>query len=160
MIGFYGDLVGKYPIVSIEDGFSEDDWDGWIAFTRKMGDSIQIVGDDLYVTNTTRLAKGIESGASNSILIKVNQIGSLTETFDAIDMATRADYTSIVSHRSGETEDSTIADIVVAKSTGQIKTGSACRSERVCKYNQLLRIEEALGSKAVYGGTLWPKRKS
>ncbi|MFC1671783.1 phosphopyruvate hydratase [Planctomycetota bacterium] len=160
MIGFYGDFVKKYPIVSIEDGLSEDDWDGWTAFTKELGDQIQIVGDDLYVTNTRRLAQGIEAGASNSILIKVNQIGSLTETFDAIDMASRANFTSIVSHRSGETEDSTIADIVVAKGTGQIKTGSACRSERVCKYNQLLRIEEELGSESIYGGRFWPRRKN
>ncbi len=160
MIDFYMDLVDKYPIVSIEDGLAEDDWDGWTAFTKKAGDRIQLVGDDLYVTNTKRLGKGIELGASNSILIKVNQIGSLTETFDAIDMATRANFTSVVSHRSGETEDSTIADIVVAKGTGQIKTGSACRSERICKYNQLLRIEEELGSESIYGGKYWPKLKS
>lgn len=159
MIDFYAGLVKKYPIVSIEDGLAEDDWDGWTAMTKKLGGKIQIVGDDLYVTNTKRLAKGIETGASNSILIKVNQIGTLSETFDAIDMASRADFTSVVSHRSGETEDSIIADIVVAKGTGQIKTGSICRSERVCKYNQLLRIEEELGEEAVYGGKFWPKKK-
>ena len=159
MIDFYAGLVKKYPIVSIEDGLAEDDWDGWIAMTKKLGGKIQIVGDDLYVTNTKRLAKGIETGASNSILIKVNQIGTLSETFDAIDMASRANFTSVISHRSGETEDSIIADIVVAKGTGQIKTGSICRSERVCKYNQLLRIEEELGEEAVYGGKFWPKKK-
>jgi enolase len=159
MIDFYTGLVKKYPIVSIEDGLAEDDWDGWALMTKKLGKKIQIVGDDLYVTNTKRLAKGIEAGASNSILIKVNQIGTLSETFDAIDMASRADFTSVVSHRSGETEDNIIADIVVAKGTGQIKTGSICRSERVCKYNQLLRIEEELGEEAVYGGKFWPKKK-
>ena len=157
MIEFYAGLVKKYPIVSIEDGLAEDDWEGWTAMTKKMGKKIQIVGDDLYVTNTKRLAEGIKTGASNSILIKVNQIGSLSETFDAMDMASRAGFTSVVSHRSGETEDSTIADIVVAKGTGQIKTGSICRSERVCKYNQLLRIEEELGEEAIYGGKFWPK---
>lgn len=160
MIDFYAGLVKKYPIVSIEDGLAEDDWDGWTAMTKKLGGKIQIVGDDLYVTNTKRLAKGIETCASNSILIKVNQIGTLSETFDAIDMAVRAGFTSVVSHRSGETEDSIIADIVVAKGTGQIKTGSICRSERVCKYNQLLRIEEELGEEAIYGGKFWPKKKT
>lgn len=158
MIAFYADIVEKYPVVSIEDGLAEDDWDGWSAMTKELGGRIQIVGDDLYVTNTRRLAKGIDTAASNSILIKVNQIGTLTETFEAIDMAARAGFTSIVSHRSGETEDDIIADIVVAKSTGQIKTGSLCRSERICKYNQLLRIEEELGEEAVYGGKFWPKR--
>ncbi len=158
MIAFYADIVEKYPVVSIEDGLAEDDWDGWSAMTKELGGRIQIVGDDLYVTNTKRLAKGIETAASNSILIKVNQIGTLTETFEAIDMAARAGFTSIISHRSGETEDDIIADIVVAKATGQIKTGSLCRSERICKYNQLLRIEEELGEEALYGGKFWPKK--
>ncbi|MFQ3549260.1 MAG: phosphopyruvate hydratase [Armatimonadota bacterium] len=152
MVDYIASLCEKYPIVSVEDGMSEDDWDGWVKLTEKIGDKVQIVGDDLYVTNTERLAKGIELGASNSILIKVNQIGSLTETLDAIEMAKRAGYTAVVSHRSGETEDSFIADLVVATNAGQIKTGAPCRSERVAKYNQLLRIEEDLADVAKYPG--------
>ncbi|MBN1125001.1 MAG: phosphopyruvate hydratase [Sedimentisphaerales bacterium] len=146
----------KYPIVSIEDGLAEDDWDGWAAMTKKMGDSCQLVGDDLFVTNTKRLAKGIELGCANSILIKVNQIGTLTETIEAINLARRNGYTAVMSHRSGETEDSTIADLAVATGVGQIKTGSACRTDRICKYNQLLRIHEELGSAAKYGGEIFP----
>ncbi|MFH1731215.1 MAG: phosphopyruvate hydratase [Planctomycetota bacterium] len=151
MVAYYADLCNRYPIKSIEDGLAEDDWDGWKTLTDKLGGKIQIVGDDLFVTNTDRLKKGIEKGIANSILIKVNQIGTLTETLDAIEMAHKAGYTAVVSHRSGETEDTTIADIVVATNAGQIKTGSACRTDRVCKYNQLLRIEEQLGDAAVYG---------
>jgi enolase len=154
MIEFYADWVKKYPIVSIEDGLAEDDWDGWKKLTEKLGDKVQLVGDDLFVTNTKRLKTGIDKGIANSILIKVNQIGTLTETLDAIEMAKEAGYTAVVSHRSGETEDTTIADIVVATNAGQIKTGSLCRTDRVCKYNQLLRIEEALGRNAIYGGKL------
>ena len=154
MIEFYSSLVDKYPIISIEDGLDENDWDGWKAFTDKCGDKLQLVGDDLFVTNTERLRKGIEMGVANSILIKVNQIGTLTETLNAIEMAKEAGYTSVISHRSGETEDTTIADIAVAANVGQIKTGSACRTERIAKYNQLLRIEEELGDIAVYGGKI------
>jgi len=154
MVEFYADLVSKYPIVSIEDGMAENDWDGWKKITDKLGKKIQLVGDDLFVTNTKFLKKGIELGVANSILIKVNQIGTLTETLDAIRMATQAGYTAVISHRSGETEDSTIADIAVATNAGQIKTGSLCRTDRVCKYNQLLRIEEMLGKNAVYGGVI------
>ena len=157
MVGFYADWVKKYPIRSIEDGMAEDDWDGWKKMTDSLGDRIQIVGDDLFVTNTERLAMGIEKGCANSILIKVNQIGTLTETLAAIDMAHRAGYTAVVSHRSGETEDTTIADLVVATGAGQIKTGSLCRTDRVAKYNQLLRIEEELGDQARYGNFLWKK---
>ncbi len=135
----------KYPIISLEDGMAEEDWEGWAMLTKALGDKIQLVGDDLFVTNTTRLSKGIELGVANSILIKVNQIGSLTETLDAIQMANRAGYTAVVSHRSGETEDATIADIAVALNAGQIKTGAPSRTDRVAKYNQLLRIEEELG---------------
>ncbi len=145
-------LVSRYPIVSIEDGVAEDDWEGWDLLTRRLGGTVQLVGDDLFVTNTSRLRQGIERGVANSILIKVNQIGSLTETLQAIDMATRAGYTSVISHRSGETEDVTIADLAVATRAGQIKTGSLSRSDRVAKYNQLLRIEDELGSQAVYAG--------
>ncbi|MFH0911982.1 MAG: phosphopyruvate hydratase [Planctomycetota bacterium] len=152
MAEYYVRLCRKYPIVSIEDGLAEDDWKGWKILTEKLGSRVQIVGDDLFVTNTKRLAMGIARGVANSILIKVNQIGTLTETLAAIEMAKRAGYTAVVSHRSGETEDSTIADIVVATNAGQIKTGSLCRTDRVCKYNQLLRIEEALGASAVYPG--------
>jgi enolase len=152
MVGFWEDLVNKYPIISIEDGMDENDWDGWKLLTDRLGDKIQLVGDDLFVTNTERLKKGIEMGVANSILIKVNQIGSLTETLEAIEMAKRAGYTAVVSHRSGETEDVTIADLVVATNAGQIKTGSASRTDRVAKYNQLLRIEEELGSMAKYKG--------
>jgi enolase len=154
MTDLYAGWIKKYPIISIEDGLAENDWSGWQAMTSKLGSKIQIVGDDLFVTNTKFLRKGIETGAANSILIKVNQIGSLTETLDTIRMATRAGYTSVVSHRSGETEDSIIADIAVATNAGQIKTGSLSRTDRVCKYNQLLRIEELLGGNAVYGGVI------
>ena len=157
MVEYYADLCDKYPIRSIEDGLAEDDWEGWKILTRKLGDKVQIVGDDLFVTNTKRLARGIAEGSANSILIKVNQIGTLSETIDAIEMAHRTGWTAVVSHRSGETEDTFIADLCVAMNTGQIKTGSACRSERVCKYNQLLRIEEELGSAARYGTQLWNK---
>jgi enolase len=144
----------KYPICSIEDGCSEDDWDGWKMLTDRLGDKVQIVGDDLFVTNPTRLAEGIDKGVANSILVKVNQIGTLTETIQAVDLAFRNGYTAVMSHRSGETEDTTIADLAVALGTGQIKTGSASRTDRICKYNQLLRIEEILGDSAVYGGTI------
>jgi len=157
MVGFYADWVEKYPIRSIEDGMAENDWTGWKKMTDRLGDRIQIVGDDLFVTNTQRLATGIEKGCANSILIKVNQIGTLTETLAAIDMAHRAGYTAVVSHRSGETEDTTIADLVVATGAGQIKTGSLCRTDRIAKYNQLLRIEEELGDAALYGNFLWKK---
>jgi len=152
LVGFYADMVGRYPVVSIEDGVAEDDWTAWKLLTDRLGDDIQLVGDDLFVTNTDRLSRGIRSGVANSILIKINQIGTLTETFDAIDMAQSSGYTAVISHRSGETEDTTIADIAVAKSSGQIKTGSLCRSERTAKYNQLLRIEESLGDRARYAG--------
>lgn len=152
MIDFYEDLVSKYPIISIEDGLSEDDWDGWKKLTERLGKKVQLVGDDLFVTNTEKLAKGISEDTANAILIKVNQIGTLTETFDAIEMAKRAGYTAVVSHRSGETEDSTIADIAVATNAGQIKTGAPSRTDRVAKYNQLLRIEELLGVVAQYKG--------
>jgi len=152
MVAFYEDLIRKYPIVSIEDGLAEDDWEGFKLMTAKLGNKIQIVGDDLFVTNTERLKRGIEEKACNSILIKLNQIGTVTETIEAIEMAKRAGFTAVVSHRSGETEDAFIADFVVAMNTGQIKTGSASRSERICKYNQLLRIEEELGDSAIYRG--------
>ena len=154
MVAFYADLCAKYPIISIEDGMSENDWEGWKKLTDKLGDRVQLVGDDLFVTNTKFLKKGIDQGIANSILIKDNQIGTLSETLDAIRMATQAGYTAVVSHRSGETEDATIADIAVATNAGQIKTGSLCRTDRVCKYNQLLRIEEILGQQAVYGGVI------
>ncbi len=154
MVDFYAQLANKFPIISIEDGLAENDWAGWKHLTDKLGDKLQLVGDDLFVTNTKFLQKGIETGTANSILIKLNQIGTLTETLDAILMANRAGYTAVISHRSGETEDSTIADLTVAVNAGQIKTGSACRSDRVCKYNQLLRIEELLGDNAVYGGVI------
>ncbi len=154
MVEFYKDLQKKYPIISIEDGMSENDWDGWKQLTDAIGDKTQLVGDDLFVTNTKFLKRGIDTGTANSILVKVNQIGSLTETLDAIEMAKEAKYTAVISHRSGETEDNTIADIAVATNAGQIKTGSLCRTDRVCKYNQLLRIEELLGKNAVYGGKL------
>lgn len=151
-VDFLETLVDKYPIISIEDGLAEDDWDGWDYLTEKLGKKVQLVGDDFFVTNTKRLAKGIERGDANSILIKVNQIGTLTETLEAIEMAKEAGYTAIVSHRSGETEDTTIADIAVATNAGQIKTGSASRTDRIAKYNQLLRIEEELGDQALYKG--------
>ena len=150
MVDFWDELVAKYPIISIEDGLDEDDWEGWKILTSKLGDKVQLVGDDLFVTNTTRLKKGIDMGVGNSILIKVNQIGTLTETLDAIEMASRAGYTSIISHRSGETEDVTIADLAVAMNAGQIKTGAPSRTDRVAKYNQLIRIEEELGSSAKF----------
>jgi enolase len=149
---YWGDLAGRYPILSIEDGMDEEDWDGWKALTEKLGDTVQLVGDDLFVTNTERLRRGIDLGVGNSILIKVNQIGTLTETLEAIAMAREAGYTAVMSHRSGETEDVTIADLAVATGCGQIKTGAPSRSDRVAKYNQLLRIEEALGSDATYPG--------
>jgi len=152
MVNYYAGLVEKYPVVSIEDGLSEDDWEGWKEFTSRLGGRIQIVGDDLFVTNTGRLSRGIKSGVANSILIKVNQIGTLTETLDAIEMARRAGYTAVVSHRSGETEDVTIADLVVGTNAGQIKTGAPSRTDRVAKYNQLIRIEEELGEASQYKG--------
>lgn len=152
MIAFYEQLVDKYPIISIEDGLAEDDWEGWKKLTEHLGNKVQLVGDDLFVTNTLRLAQGIEKGVGNSILVKVNQIGTLTETFDAIEMAKRAGYTAVISHRSGETEDTTIADIAVAVGAGQIKTGAPSRTDRVAKYNQLLRIEDQLGDTAQYPG--------
>jgi len=152
MVEFWCDWSKKYPIVSIEDGLDEDDWDSWKLLTDRIGKDVQLVGDDLFVTNVNRLSKGIEQGVANSILVKVNQIGTLSETLDAVEMAHRADYTSVISHRSGETEDTTIADLAVALNTGQIKTGSASRSDRVAKYNQLLRIEEELGGMAIYKG--------
>jgi enolase len=154
LIEYLASLVDQYPIVSIEDGLHEDDWQHWQLLTQKLGDRTQLVGDDLFVTNPTRLQKGIEQGAANSILIKLNQIGSLTETLQTIDLATRNSYRSVISHRSGETEDTTIADLAVATRAGQIKTGSLCRSERVAKYNRLLRIEDELGDQAVYAGTV------
>jgi enolase len=149
---YWADLCARYPIVSIEDGMAEEDWDGWAALTQKVGDRVQLVGDDLFVTNSTRLARGIETGVANSILVKVNQIGSLTETSEAVALATRNRYTAVMSHRSGETEDATIADLAVATNCGQIKTGAPARSDRVAKYNQLLRIEEELGHAAAYLG--------
>ncbi|MCL1467817.1 phosphopyruvate hydratase [Argonema galeatum] len=153
-IDYMATLVGQYPIVSIEDGLHEEDWENWTLLTQKLGSTVQLVGDDLFVTNPIRLRKGIETKASNSILIKLNQIGSLTETLEAIDLATRNGYRSVISHRSGETEDTTIADLAVATRAGQIKTGSLCRSERVAKYNRLLRIEEELGEQAIYAGAV------
>lgn len=158
MVDFLADWCAKYPICSIEDGCDEDDWETWKALTQKLGDKVQLVGDDLFVTNVERLQRGINEGIANSILIKVNQIGTLTETIDAIQLATRSNYTSVTSHRSGETEDATIADLAVALSTGQIKTGSASRSDRMAKYNQLLRIEEMLGDTALYGGPLFRQK--
>jgi len=156
MVSVWADWCKRYPIVSIEDGCAEDDWDGWKMMTEALGEKVQLVGDDLFVTNVNRLAKGINEGIANSILVKVNQIGTLTETIDAVNMAHRAGYTSIMSHRSGETEDTTIADLAVALNTGQIKTGSASRSDRIAKYNQLLRIEEQLGKMAYYPGKNFP----
>ena len=154
IVSFYEDLVNKFPIRSIEDGCDENDWSGWKKLTEAVGEKVQLVGDDLFVTNVDFLKKGIDQGVANSILVKVNQIGSLTETFDAVEMAKEASYTSVISHRSGETEDVTIADISVATNAGQIKTGSLSRTDRICKYNQLLRIEEQLGDQAIYGGKL------
>lgn len=152
MVRFYENLVKNYPIISIEDGMAQNDWDGWKMLTDAIGSKVQVVGDDLFVTNTERLKRGIDNGICNSILIKVNQIGTLTETLDAIEMAKKAKYTAVVSHRSGETEDSTISHIVVGTNAGQIKTGSLSRTDRICKYNELLRIEEELGNRAVFGG--------
>ena len=152
MVAFYKRLVSDYPIVSIEDGMSEDDWDGWKTLTNELGDKVQLVGDDLFVTNTLRLKDGINKGIANSILIKLNQIGTLSETLEAIEAANSAGYSSIISHRSGETEDTTIADLAVASGAGQIKTGSLSRSDRLAKYNQLMRIEEELGDTARYAG--------
>ena len=159
MVDFLAGWSRQFPIVSIEDGCSEDDWEGWKLLSQAIGDKVQLVGDDLFVTNTKRLAQGIDAGIGNSILVKVNQIGTLTETLEAVEMAQRNGYSAIISHRSGETEDSTIADIAVATNAGQIKTGSASRSDRIAKYNQLLRIEQELGASAVYGATIWPKKK-
>ncbi len=155
LVNHWAKWADKYPIISIEDGLAEDDWAGWSMLKKKIGDKVQLVGDDLFVTNTKRLAKGIKLDCANSILIKLNQIGTLTETFEAIDMARRAGWTAIISHRSGETEDSTIADLAVASGAGQIKTGSLCRTDRICKYNQLLRINEDLGSAARYAGYMF-----
>jgi len=157
LIDYWIKWCEQYPIRSIEDGLAEDDWDGWKRLNEKLGDKIQLVGDDLFVTDTKRLKRGIEIGAANSILIKVNQIGTLTETFSAIDMAMRSGWTAVISHRSGETEDTTIADIAVATNAGQIKTGSLCRSDRIAKYNRLLRIEDHLGDSAMYGAAFWNK---
>ena len=152
MIDYYEGLIERYPIVSIEDGLDEDDWDGWRKMTERLGDRVQLIGDDLFVTNPERLARGIKEKCGNSILIKLNQIGTLTETLDAIEMAKRAGYTAVVSHRSGETEDVTLAHIAVAINAGMIKTGAPARTERVAKYNELLRIEEELGERAIYRG--------
>jgi enolase len=157
IVALLAEWVGKYPICSIEDGCAEDDWEGWALLTRALGDRVQLVGDDLFVTNVRRLEQGIRQKIGNSILVKVNQIGTLSETIAAVDLAHRHGYTAVMSHRSGETEDTTIADLAVALGTGQIKTGSASRTDRICKYNQLLRIEESLGDQAVYGGRLWRK---
>ena len=161
MIAYYGELVESYPLVSIEDPLDEEDWDGWVAITEKLGEKVQLVGDDLFVTNPVRLSRGIENGAANALLVKVNQIGTLTETFDAVDLATRNGFSSMMSHRSGETEDTTIADLAVALGTGQIKTGAPARGERVNKYNQLIRIEDELGDSAVYAGaSAFPRFKA
>jgi len=157
MIDFYGKFIDEFPIVSIEDGLAEDDWDGWKKMTEKQGKKIQLVGDDLFVTNIKRLDEGIKKGVANSVLIKLNQIGTLTETLATINLAKKNNYTCIISHRSGETEDTTIAHLAVATGVGQIKTGSVCRTDRVCKYNELLRIEEELGPKAVYGASVWKR---
>ena len=154
LVDYYLELQKKFPIISIEDGCDENDWDGWKILTEKLGEKTQLVGDDLFVTNSSFLQKGIDLGVANSILVKVNQIGSLTETLDAVELAKENRYTSVISHRSGETEDSTIADIAVATNAGQIKTGSLSRSDRIAKYNQLLRIEEELGDDAIYGGKM------
>jgi enolase len=159
MVAFWEDWIGRYPIVSIEDGMAEDDWDGWVALTKQIGDRVQLVGDDLFVTNPEVLQRGIDAGAANSILVKPNQIGSLTETLECVRMAQRAAYTTVISHRSGETEDTTIADIAVATNAGQIKTGAPARGERTAKYNQLLRIEDALGDAARFSGSsAFPRR--
>jgi len=160
MIKHWSKWVEQYPIISIEDGLAEDDWTGWKRLNQQLGDKIQLVGDDLFVTNTKRLAKGIKLDCANSILIKVNQIGTLTETFEAIDMARKAGWTAVISHRSGETEDTTIADLAVASGVGQIKTGSLSRTDRICKYNQLLRINEELGPAAHYAGPEFVKKQT
>ena len=152
MVDFWQDWVGRYPIVSIEDGLAESDWSGWVRLTAALGERVQVVGDDLFVTNASILAQGIEQKASNSILIKLNQVGTLTETLEAIRVARDADFSVVISHRSGETEDTTIADLAVGSGAGQIKTGSLCRTDRVCKYNRLLRIEAELGERAQYAG--------
>ena len=152
MVDYWEALVAKYPIVSIEDGMAEEDWDGWKMLTERIGDRVQLVGDDLFVTNAERLQKGIDLGVANAILIKLNQIGSLTETLDTIELAKKNNYTCVVSHRSGESEDTTIADLSVAVNSGQIKTGAPCRTDRIAKYNQLIRIEEELGASADYAG--------
>jgi enolase len=152
MVSFWEDWTKKYPLVSIEDGLAEDDWKGWKLLTDKIGSKVQLVGDDLFVTNVNRLSTGIKDGVANSILVKVNQIGTLSETLDAVQMAHNNRYTAVMSHRSGETEDTTIADLAVALNTGQIKTGSASRTDRIAKYNQLFRIEEILGEQAIYPG--------
>ena len=154
MIDLLDSWCQQFPICSIEDGCSEDDWEGWKKLTEKLGENYQLVGDDLFVTNVTELKKGIDQGIGNSILVKLNQIGTLSETIETVQLAARSGYTSIISHRSGETEDTTISDLAVALGTGQIKTGSASRTDRICKYNQLLRIEEMLGSEARFGGTI------
>jgi enolase len=161
MSAYYADLVASFPLVSIEDPLDEDDWEGWVEITRALGDKVQLVGDDLFVTNPTRLARGIKEGAANALLVKVNQIGSLTETLDAVHLAHRSGYRCMMSHRSGETEDTTIADLAVATDCGQIKTGAPARSERVAKYNQLLRIEEELDDAARYAGaSAFPRFKA
>ncbi|MBA3283105.1 MAG: phosphopyruvate hydratase [Acidimicrobiia bacterium] len=160
MVDYWADLCARFPIVSIEDGMDEEDWDGWASLTERIGGQVQLVGDDLFVTNSTRLARGIEAGVANSILVKVNQIGSLTETLDAVSLANRSGYTAVMSHRSGETEDATIADLAVATNCGQIKTGAPARSDRVAKYNQLLRIEEQLGHSAAFHGAAALARKT
>jgi len=152
MVAYWAEMTGRYPVISIEDGMAEDDWDGWDLLTKRLGDSCQLVGDDLFVTNPERLRRGIEAQVANSILIKVNQIGTLSETLEAISIAREAGYSSVISHRSGETEDTTIADLAVGTNAGQIKTGAPSRSDRVAKYNQLLRIEEELGAAAGYPG--------
>ena len=152
MIDYWSELIGRFPIISIEDGLAEEDWDGWTNLTRAIGNKVQLVGDDLFVTNKSRLEKGIKLGAANALLMKVNQIGSLTESLEAMATAERYGYAQVVSHRSGETEDTTIADIAVATNAGQIKTGAPCRTDRVAKYNQLLRIEDELGDAATYAG--------
>jgi enolase len=157
MTDYWAKWIEKYPIRSLEDGLAENDWEGWKKLTDRLGKKIQLVGDDIFVTNTKFLERGIKTGVANSILVKVNQIGTLSETFEAMNMAIRAGYTAVISHRSGETEDSTIADIAVATNCGQIKTGAPARSDRVAKYNQLFRIEEQLGKQALYGGKLWRK---
>ena len=157
MANLWAEWCAKYPIRSIEDGLAENDWDGWKTLTDKLGEKVQLVGDDLFVTNKQFLQKGIDKGCANSILVKVNQIGTLSETFDAVGLAMRNKYSAVLSHRSGETEDATIADLAVATNCGQIKTGAPCRSDRNAKYNQLLRIAEELGDRAVYGGTTWNK---